>query len=493
MLRKAAKPEPPRRAEEVRLWLGVHDLSRIEWTAAVQIPDKAERKYDVQLAVEIPATLFPSHSVWEHLQIFTRLQSPAEEGPLEIDREDIEELRRDTLGVTHRLKRLAQRFERTCVAASAQLREEPDPQLPKTLTDAVTQAVDLVAEMRAALVVGPEANGQVQRECALADEFLSHALIDFFAGCERAVDETLFSDKSTIKEAHAPWSEDLRCLLAEGLSEELVHRRGKGYITPHADGHAELAAFLERASRLKKHFQDVLYLDVEAYFVDSRVRNYTGVVAASLAAFMWLSFTLLPIGPGTRAGLGVGTFAVAFALAYAIKDRIKELTRGWITGRLMRLYGQRMVTLKLPSRIDPARRVLIETRETFDVDDAPFAANDLREVNAAPDIGAPKRVVQLKFRMRAMLHPSVALERAHIYSIKHIFRYDLSPIFARLDNAVKQVPVLDGNRRVRFADAPREYRFPASIVFQPLDGEPIEHNAYIVASKRGIERIEPRA
>ena len=149
MLRKAVKPEPPRRTEDVRLWLGVHDLSRIEWTAAVQISGKGgDRKYDVQLAVEIPATLFPSHSVWEHLQIFTRLQSPAEEGPLEVDREDIEELRRDTLGVTHRLKRLAQRFERSCVAAAARLGEEPDPSLSQTLTEAVTQAVDLVAEQR---------------------------------------------------------------------------------------------------------------------------------------------------------------------------------------------------------------------------------------------------------------------------------------------------------------------------------------------------------
>jgi hypothetical protein len=493
MLRKAAKPELPKRAEDVRLWLGVHDLSRIEWTAAVQIPTASERKYDVQLAVEIPSTMFPSHSVWEHLQIFTRLQSPAEEGPLEIDREDLEELRRDTLGVTHRLKRGAQRFERTCVAAAAQLREEPDPHLPETLTEIVTTAVDLLAEMRAALVVGGHDNvrQEVRRECALADEFLSHALIDFFAGCERAVDETLFGDKSTVKEDHSPWSEDLRCLLAEGLSEELAHRRGKGYITPHADGHAELAAFLERASRLKKHFQDVLYLDVEAWFVDSRVRNYTGVFAAALAAFMWLSFTLLPIGPGARAGIGVGTFAVVFALAYAVKDRIKELTRSWITGRLMRLYGQRMVTLRLPPRIDPGRRVLLETRETFDVAAESFA-DDLREVHAAEMIGAPKRIVQLKFRMRATLHPAAALERAHIYSIKHIFRYDLSPIFARLDNAVKQVPVLDNNRRVRFADAPREYRFPAKIVFMPEAGDTIEHHAYIIASKRGIERIEPR-
>src|SRR2546423_14985534 len=111
MLRKAANPEPPRHAEDVRLWLGVHDLSRIEWTAAVQIPTAGERRYDVQLAVEVPATMFPRHSVWEHLQIFTRLQSPAEEGPLEIEREDPEELRRDTLGGTHRLKRLSPPFD----------------------------------------------------------------------------------------------------------------------------------------------------------------------------------------------------------------------------------------------------------------------------------------------------------------------------------------------------------------------------------------------
>lgn len=498
MLRKAAKPvsAPASKAAsspdpwDVRLWLGVHDLSRIEWTAAVQLPLEGTRRYDVQLAVEIPATLFPTHSVWEHLQIFTRLQSPAEEGPLEIERDDLEELRRDTLGVAHRLKRLGQRFERACVATAAQLREAPDPALGETLTDLVTQAVDLIADMRRQLAIGVDGRDEVQRECALADEFLSHQMVDLFAGCERALDDVLFGTKSTLREADLSWAEDLRCLLAEGLSEELVHRRARGWLTPRADAPVELTQFLERASRLKKHFQDVLYLDVEAYFVDSRVRNWVGIVAAALAAFVWLSFTLLPIGPGTRAGLGIGSFAALFALAYALKDRLKELARGWITGRLMRLYGQRVVTLKLPPRIDPSRRVVLETRETFDVEAAPFGVDD---VHSSASIGRPRRVVSLLFRMRATLHAAPALERAHIFSIKHIFRYDLSPIFSRLDNAVKQVPVLDHNRRVRFADAPRVYRFPARIAFEPSDGERIEHNADLVVSKRGIERIEPRA
>ena len=488
MFRRAVTVEAPDRSEELRLRLGVHDLSRIEWTAAVPLPASGTQRYEVQFAVEIPATMFPTHSVWEHLQIFTRLQSPAEEGPLEIERHDLEELRRDTLGVAHRLKQLRTRFERACVAQAVKLRETVEPGLPRALDEVVTQAVALLADMRRQLDGGEGLPDEVRRECALADEFLSHSLIDVFAGCERALDDVLFGPSSPLAE-EAPWSDELRGRIAEALSNELAYRRAHGWITPRADAPVELSHWLERASRLKKHFQDVLYLDVEAYFVDTRLRNVAGVIAAALAAMMWLSFTLLPIGQGTKAGIGLGTFAVLFAVAYAIKDRLKELTRGWLTRRVMELYGQRVVALRLPARIDPARHLLLETRESFDVETQPFGAAD---VLGAQTIGRPRRVVRLSFRMRAALHAAPPLARAHIDSIKHIFRYDLSPIFARLDNAVKQVPVLDANRRVRFADAPKEYRFPTRIAFRPQDGAPIEHHAYLVVSKRGIERVEPR-
>ena len=179
---------------------------------------------------------------------------------------------------------------------------------------------------------------------------------------------------------------------------------------------------------------------------------------------MLLAFTALPIGsPATRAGLGVGTFVAVFAPAYALRDVIKEAARGWITGRLMRLYGQRVVTLKLP-RASTAR-----ARAARD-------ARDLRRRRASrspPTIRATFRhrpaasVVRCTFACARRCIRRRRCERAHIGSIKHIFRYDLTPIFSRLDNAVKQVPVLDAGRRVRFADAPREYRFPARIAFRP--------------------------
>ena len=74
--------------------------------------------------------------------------------------------------------------------------------------------------------------------------------------------------------------------------------------------------------------------------------------------------------------------------------------------------------------------------------------------------------------------------------VKHVFRYDLSPLFARLDDATKPVPVLDdASRRVRFIDAPRCYRLPVTVELKSAGQKHSEH-ATLVLHKRGLERIE---
>jgi hypothetical protein len=86
--------------------------------------------------------------------------------------------------------------------------------------------------------------------------------------------------------------------------------------------------------------------------------------------------------------------------------------------------------------------------------------------------------------------PTKVLSEAGVRRIKHVFRYDLSPLFARLDDAVKQVPVLDGApRRVRFIDAPRCYRLPIKIRVT-CDGQSFEEAATLVLHKRGLDRLE---
>src|SRR5262252_5800937 len=126
--RSAARPKRSR-TEEMRLWLGVHDSSRIEWTATVPLPEAGNDKYELEFSIDVPSNIYSSHNVWDHKQSFTRLQSPTEEGQLQIDRADLDELRRDTLGVAHRLKTTRGEFERTCSAAAAQMTEALHPQL----------------------------------------------------------------------------------------------------------------------------------------------------------------------------------------------------------------------------------------------------------------------------------------------------------------------------------------------------------------------------
>ncbi|MGH7328868.1 MAG: hypothetical protein ACREJX_11020, partial [Polyangiaceae bacterium] len=74
--------------------------------------------------------------------------------------------------------------------------------------------------------------------------------------------------------------------------------------------------------------------------------------------------------------------------------------------------------------------------------------------------------------------------------VKHVFRYDFSPLFARLDDAVKKVPVLEeGGRRVRFVDAPRCYRLPVKLIVK-CEGHTWSEGGTLVLHKRGLDRIE---
>lgn len=482
-----ARLHPP--AEEIGLWLGVHDSTRLEWTASVPLPRVGEQKYEIEFSVEIPLNIYSQHNVWDHKQSFTRLQSPTEEGELPVDRGDLDELRRDTLGVTHRVKTHRELFSRTCIGAAAQLVEALHPQLEHKLCESLAQACEVVGELRRALDASGDVTPpppEVSREWRLADEFLSHQLLDFLGSAQKALDEVLLGPKSRLRELDIAFTDRVRERLAEALAAELQHRRAQGFVAPRADSPRELAGFVGRASQLKKHFQDVLFLEVEAYMVDFRLRNYTAVVAASLAAAFWLAFTLIPIGPGTRFGVSIGTFTIMFAIAYALKDRIKEILRGWLAGRLVRLYGQRVVRLRLPRRLAKDRPVLIEARETFDCE------AQSREDLLNSTVGRTQRVMILRYRMRAEAHAQRALEEAGISSCKHIFRYDLNPIFSRLDNAVKQVPVFDEqSRRVRFVEAPKEYRLLVKLQTRGFARDTVEEGLLVV-SKRGIERLEPQ-
>jgi len=244
-----------------------------------------------------------------------------------------------------------------------------------------------------------------------------------------------------------------------------------------------LALFLDRAAQLKKHFQEVLFLEPETKMVDEALRNWVGLSGAATAFIVY--FGLQALQTSAAAGLGLWTLMTVGAVAYALKDRAKELTRQWLAGKLSHLYANRVLVLREPAKFESSRNVVLRARESMA--QARIACPD--PLN--PGSGAVQRLVTLEYRQRARLTGLKGSSADAFERLKIVFRYDLAPILTRLDDSAKRVPV-PGAGGVRFADAPRLYRVPLTLVVETPAGAE-RREAVIVLNRRGIARIIPES
>jgi uncharacterized membrane protein len=465
------------------LRLEIHDASRVEWCIAVPLAEDRSRKYALTITFDIPANVFARHSPWDQLQSWARLDGPdarVEPG----GKTTIDSLRRATVSFAHQLARIADGFTRHCrLAAETEARESD-------VVDGIllwlSAAAAATAEARDRFVAPNVADApDVARERKLIDEFLSVRLLEMLGTAERAL-ETLASTPHACELEKALIDGEAR--VADALESEIAHREASGFLRVDSASPAALEEYLERASRLKKHFQEVLFLDSETYQVAERLHHWVAAAAALLASTWALAWQLALANRGSSAGSTVGSGLIILALVgglvYVGKDRIKEMGRAWISGNVHRFYAQRVARWRAPARRHAQREVVVDARESFDqtVRTLPDPLN--------PESGAAVATTLVRFSHRGRVAARARIAGDDVRRVKHIFRYDLSPLFARLDDAVKRVPVLDpATHRVRMLDAPRTYRVPVAIRVE-CDSEAQELNAVLVMNKRGLERFD---
>jgi hypothetical protein len=468
--------------------LDVHDASRLEWSVGVPLPQGEPLSYLIEVEMEIPANAFAVHSPWNQLQSFTRLDG-AELRTLEGDVVTIDALRRGALGLAHKMAKASDGFARHCLLAASLFTRIPKEDLEGTLLVWIDGAVAMAEEARAKLVIPRDADPQdLARERRLVDEFVSVRLLEMLAGAERGL--------SVLRGSRAPHACELAPIIAaaesrigDALEGETARRVERGYVSPDHEHPELLDRYLERASRLKKHFQEVLFLEPETFKVAERLHHWVaafGALVASTWAFAWqLALTKRAGSPSTLSS-GIIMLAVVASVIYATKDRLKEVGREWLHGNVHRFYAQRVARYRAPARRLPKRDVVVTARESFD-------QRTLRLPDPLnPESGATVPATRIRYVHRAKAHPVAALSSSGIRRIKHVFRYDLSPLFARLDDAVKKVPVLDRERRrMCLTEAPRCYRFPVRVSVT-YAGHRQTEEATVVLRKGGLDRLERR-
>lgn len=475
-------------ATDARVRLEVHDASRFEWSISIPFPEARRLGYALELELEIPSNAFAPHAPWSQLQAFTRLDGPqvtlGAPDPITIDG-----LRRNALAVAGKLARASDGFSRHCILAGSLFAVVPRRDLADGLLLWLGAASATVAEARAALATDRAAADEgIRRERDLVDEYVSIRYLEVLAAAERSLEQLRASRSPHVAAMHdaiATAKENV----AASLGDELARRRECGWICCDETSRDALEGFLDRASRLKKHFQEVLFLEPETFHVAERLHHWAAAVAALLAstwAFAWQLF-LARQTPTTEARVGWGLVLVLITggLVYAAKDRIKEVGRSWISGNVHRFYAQRVARYRAPARRLPGRDVVVAARESCD------QASTSSPDPLNPDTGASVPATTIHYAHRGTAFPNGELWKQGVRRIKHIFRYDLSPLFARLDDAEKPVPILDPEtRRVRFVAAPRCYRVPVRVRVRCGGRDWHEERATLVLTKRGLERLE---
>ncbi len=473
------------KAGEVRV--AIHDASRVEWSVTVPLPRGKATTYEIEFELQIPANAFVRHAPWDHLQSYTRLDSPHGTGG---DAVTIDALRREVLALAHRLTKISEEFTRHCrLSGSLFNAKAPHPLDVDALSSAIVDAAALAKATRRDLCHERAWHepSELQRERRLVDEYVSVRLLEFLASSGRSL-RTLIESRSPHVASYLDAVNDVDARTADALEQELLYRKERGFLSADPKSLAALERYLDRASQLKKHFQEVLFLEAETFQVAERIHHvvaaFVAVIASTWAFFWQIALANRAIGAGGQIGSGIVLLAILAGVVYAGKDRIKEIGRDWISGRVHRHYAQRVARFRAPARRLPSRDIIASARESFDQ----WTVKLPDPLN--PDSGAKVLATTMRYVQRGNVFPQTELSRGGVTRLKHVFRYDLSPIFSRLDDAMKQVPVLDeATHRVRFIDAPRCYRVPVKVRITTAAGTS-EEAGTLVLHKRGLDRIE---
>src|SRR5438067_2424178 len=414
---------------DLPLRLRIHDSSRFEWTLSIPLPAARKVAYDLRVQLEVPTGAVGRQNPWEQLQTFSRLDGPT--GVATSRDVTVDAVRRGAVTLTQMLARARDGFARHCKAlfeteggaeaegSAAKSFEGGEKGFLLVWLEAALKAVHGAREKLVTRDAGEAP--EIVRERELADEFVSVRLLEMLAESQRSLNGAARGG------APSELTEGVRARIDEALHGEFGYRERKRFLRAQRKSEADVDAYLARAARLKKHFEEVLFLDRETEQLDERVQQWMATVGALLGgivAFVAIQVALTHRRPGPlEVGWGLSTLAMIAGLGYAARHHMREWGRGWLAGKMVRFHAQRISRCRVPSRRLPSRDVIVEAREWC------HEATTSRPDPLNPEAGASLRTTHVRYLHKGVLYPQRELASAGVRSVRHIFRYDLSPLF----------------------------------------------------------------
>ncbi len=478
---------PP--APELACQVEVHD--RYQFDLKVTYPlrgghEADETDYQVDLYLFLPKNLrvssrtYPAARLLEDIQAYLRLDAPEFGDRLEADPGSplsalADSLRRRAEGTG--LPRVQEMVNQArlcaCVVVEAVRDAGAAVRQGTPAGEAFRGVLSAVRALRTlrrrydyhAVDVGPV----VLRELRLCDEWLSLTLEEAFAACTPHTDP-----------AHT----------AALAAEEIAYRRRAGFLClgSGARDSTRDEYFLYRRGQLKKHVQQVLFLDVRERPAGAKVQQAVAAVGAALAA-SWALWAQSSTAGGSSTFL---LFCVG-VVAYIAKDRIKELTRQKLQQRLRRFMpdqsseivgGTGLYDASLHGRCYESVRYVATSELPADVTRA-------RDLHHVVDLGDDRADEVLHYRKR-MHFEGELLARDLGASVRDIVRLGIRDFTEHLDDPKREVTFFDPNVGAFVSRrAPKVYHLNLVLRYQTEGATDVSfERVRAIVSRKGIVRVD---
>lgn len=486
------------------LRIAVHDRSRLEWVATVPVAKPGEtHTWDITLQADVPDAIWVHHAPWDHFQVRSRLTSPMLAPGRQLVGPPIDQLRRRALAVVHQLKSATvalvkplQVLRRTGERLS---RDQADQLAAQVLQVAAETAQarssleDLLDDDQAALARCGQHNQSsdaLVRELGLAEEYISNQLLMLLTRVTQSMGPARVRSQRKVVVPLLGHTDIVDAVVRQALEAETAYRSARQMRWVSVKEAGEIEAFVHRAALLKKHFQQALFLDARAYMLDQRLRNWIAATMAMIASSFYFVWQIWILNTATSAASTTVSLVVACAIAaliYAAKDRIKEVGRDWLTRRVKLQYADRVAHLSLQHRMDARKTEFALARETIKVDrrTQPDPLN--------PALGDTQVVHNLQICERLRHTGLPLLHQQGLVGLKHVFRYDMSPLLVKLDDQRKRVLMMDAQTgKLRTRSGTRVYLIPITVQMTLVGTETrIVQRGVLRMRRSGLERFVP--
>lgn len=281
--------------------------------------------------------------------------------------------------------------------------------------------------------------------------------------------------------------------LHDVAERESNHRDRQGYITLAPGDDNAMALYTYRSGALKKIMDQVLYLDVKTISQTTRWKNIAAGLGALFAAY---STALANTGSNALQSEHIYLAVTVFALAYMVRDRVKEVAREKVWARISKYFPDNKLLIHDPTKdIDVGRcheRVVYMTKSKVPAD-----VLKVRNTQHVIDLDSERKETVIMYQNDLKLNAKEILsEHQRRTDIKHILRFSVEELLGRLDNPTARVQFYDPESRIFCRlRAPKVYHL--NLVFRLTHWDerdrkevPSFHRIRVVLDKNGIQRID---